>query len=110
MFLQARKDQIVRFTTQETTTAAAHKVLNGIFLSLGLLFFVNFVSLLIKGKANSLFMAQFYLPYCGHCYHQVSCRPVVSRGAGDALAPPEFGSSVNPIPTRGGRLCPAHYC
>ena len=22
------------------------------------------------------------------------------------LAPPEFGSSVNPIPTRGGRLCP----
>ena len=32
-------------------------------------------------------------------------RAVVSRGA-----LPEFGSSVNPIPTRGGRLCPSHYC
>ena len=21
-----------------------------------------------------------------------------------------FGGSVNPIPTRGGRLCPPHYC
>ena len=37
-------------------------------------------------------------------------RAVVSRGAGVALAPPEFGSSVDPIPTRGGRLCPPHYC
>ena len=37
-------------------------------------------------------------------------RAVVSGGAGGALAPPEFGSSVNPIPTRGGRLCPPHYC
>ena len=25
------------------------------------------------------------------------------------LAHPEFGSSVNPIPTEGGRLCPTHY-
>ena len=31
-------------------------------------------------------------------------RAVVSGGAGGALAPPEFGSSVNPIPTR-----EAHY-
>ena len=30
-------------------------------------------------------------------------------GAGGTLAPPEFGSSVNPIPTRGGTLCPSHY-
>ena len=37
-------------------------------------------------------------------------RAVVSGGAGGALAPPEFGSSVNPIPIRGGRLCPPHYC
>ena len=37
-------------------------------------------------------------------------RAVVSGGAGGALASPEFGSSVNPIPTRGGRLCPPHYC
>ena len=37
-------------------------------------------------------------------------RAVVSGGAEGALAPPEFGKSVNPIPTRGGRLCPPHYC
>ena len=37
-------------------------------------------------------------------------RAVVSGGAEGALAPPEFGSSVNPIPTEGGRLCPPHYC
>ena len=30
-------------------------------------------------------------------------------GAGGALVPPEFRSSVDPIPTRGGRLCPPHY-
>ena len=33
-------------------------------------------------------------------------RAVVSGVAGSALAPPEFRSSVNPIPTSGGRLCP----
>ena len=37
-------------------------------------------------------------------------RAVVSGDAGGALAPPEFGSSVNPIPIRGGTLCPSHYC
>ena len=34
------------------------------------------------------------------------CRAVVIGGAGGALATPEFRSSVDPIPTRGGRLCP----
>ena len=34
------------------------------------------------------------------------CRPVVPGGAGDAIAPPDFGRSVNPISTKGGRLCP----
>ena len=33
-----------------------------------------------------------------------------SGWAGWALAHPEFGSSVNPIPSREGRLCPPHYC
>ena len=33
-------------------------------------------------------------------------RPVVPRGAGGAMAPPNFGRSVNPILTKGGRLCP----
>ena len=37
-------------------------------------------------------------------------RAVVSGGAGGTLASPEFGCHVNPIPTRGGRLCPPHYC
>ena len=34
---------------------------------------------------------------------------VVRGGAEGALAPLEFGSSVNPIPTRGGRLCPPNF-
>ena len=33
-------------------------------------------------------------------------RPVVLGGAGGAMAPPDFGRSVNPISTKGGRLCP----
>ena len=34
---------------------------------------------------------------------------LVSGGAGGALATPEFRRSVNPISTRGGRLCLLHY-
>ena len=45
-----------------------------------------------------------------HMFPDVRCRAVVSGGAGGALAPMEFWSSVYPIPTRGGRLCPPHYC
>ena len=33
-------------------------------------------------------------------------RPVVPGGAGGAMATPDFGRSVNPISTKGGRLCP----
>ena len=42
-------------------------------------------------------------------------RPVVrggargAGGAGVAMAPPDFGISVNPISTRKGRLCSSHY-
>ena len=36
----------------------------------------------------------------------VAIRPVVPGGAGDAMAPPDFGRLVNPISTKGGRLCP----
>ena len=32
-------------------------------------------------------------------------RPVVPEGAGDAMAPPDFGRTVKPISTKGGRLC-----
>ena len=34
------------------------------------------------------------------------CRPVVPGGAGGAMAPPDFVRSVNPISTKGARLCP----
>ena len=36
----------------------------------------------------------------------------VARGGGaeGARAPSEFGRTVTPIQTRGGRLCPSHYC
>ena len=37
-------------------------------------------------------------------------RGVARGGAEGARAPPEFGRSVNPIQTRGGRLCPSQYC
>ena len=37
-------------------------------------------------------------------------RGVARGGAEGARAPPGFGRSVNPIQTRGGRLCPSHYC
>ena len=35
-----------------------------------------------------------------------------SRGVarGGLAGPPEFDRSVNPIQTKGGRLCPSHYC
>ena len=33
-------------------------------------------------------------------------RPAVPGGAGDSIAPPDFGRSVNPISTKGGKLCP----
>ena len=36
-------------------------------------------------------------------------RGVVPGGAGGAMAPPDFGRSVNPISTRGDRLCPPNY-
>ena len=38
----------------------------------------------------------------------LSASDAVSGWAGWALAHPEFGSSVHPIPTREGRLCPPH--
>jgi hypothetical protein len=36
-------------------------------------------------------------------------RPVVPVCAGCAMAHPDFGRSVNPIPTRGDRFCPPNY-
>ena len=39
----------------------------------------------------------------------IACRPVVSGCAGCAMAHPDFGRSINPIATRGDRLCPPYY-
>ena len=36
--------------------------------------------------------------------------PLDSGWAGWALAHPESGVTLNPIPTREGRLCPPYYC
>ena len=37
---------------------------------------------------------------------RMGSRAVVSRGAEGALTPPEFGSSLNPIPARRGQIMP----
>ena len=39
-------------------------------------------------------------------YKLLNFRPVVPRCAGGTMAPPDFGRSVNPISTKGSRLCP----
>jgi hypothetical protein len=39
-------------------------------------------------------------------FFPIKNRPVGPGGAGGAMASPEFGRSVNPISTKGGRLCP----
>ena len=47
----------------------------------------------------------------GHFWGSVTwtSRPVVPGCAGCAMAHPDFGRSVNPISTRGDRLCPPNY-
>ena len=37
------------------------------------------------------------------------CRPVVPGCAGCAMAHPDFTRSINPISSRGERLCPPNY-
>ena len=43
------------------------------------------------------------------CHPTRLIRPVVPECAGCAMAHPDFGRSVNPILTRGDRLCPPNY-
>ena len=42
-------------------------------------------------------------------YSYAYVRGVVPGGAGGAMAPSDFGRSVNPISTKGDRLCPPNY-
>ena len=39
----------------------------------------------------------------------INIRGVVPVGAGCAMTHPDLGRSVNPISTRGDRLCPPNY-
>ena len=68
---------------------------------------VSTLSLACKKTRKDIFTLYHKSLFTKHIAHT---RAVVSGGAEGALAPPEFGSSVNPIPTGGGRLCPPHYC
>ena len=40
---------------------------------------------------------------------QLLCMPVVPGCAGCAMAHPDFDRSVNPISTRGDKICPPNY-
>ena len=48
--------------------------------------------------------------YQFHLFNQTFhyTKGVIPGGAGGAMAPPDFGRSVNPISTKGGRLCPSN--
>ena len=56
------------------------------------------------------FKSSFSAAQNGRLCPDTKNRGVARGGAEGALAPPEFGRSVNPIQTRGGRLYPLHYC
>merc|ERR1739844_555359 len=45
---------------------------------------------------------------CWCCFYHTCLKPGNPWSAGDAWAPPDFGRSVNPISTRGSRLCPTN--
>ena len=60
--------------------------------------YINFIPLFLVIFESANFYAHHYI-----------YRPVVPRCAGCAMAHPNFGRSVNPISTRGDRLCPPNY-
>ena len=59
--------------------------------------------------ASGSWMVQLALSLDQVCFQNGSQR-FRNRGAGRAYAFPDFGRSVNPIPTMGGRLCPPFTC
>ena len=49
------------------------------------------------------------LTFTTHSLHDLKARGFFPRGSGGAMVPPDFGTSVNPISTRGGgQLYPQH--
>ena len=62
--------------------------------------------MLVKKYFSNKYAIYFSNDKCIIIYNQCHFRPVVPGGAGGAMAPPDFGRSVNPISTKGDRLCP----
>ena len=63
----------------------------------------------LKTKASKVFCFVFHVVFKISNCEPLSIRPVVPGCAGCAMAHPDFGRSVNPISTRGDRLCPPNY-
>ena len=57
-------------------------------------------------RAHDMFAVAVLNRNGSHRHSTALYRGVVIGGAGGAMAPPDFGRSVYPISTKGGRLCP----
>ena len=68
---------------------------------------VDFKVLIKVVRNNSSFIQA--LDFLQFCLILNNSRGVVPGGTGGAMAHPDFGRSVNPISTRGDRLCPPNY-
>ena len=62
----------------------------------------------LNGCTNNLMNRIFFLNSTLHIF-RTQFRDAGGGGAGGARAPPKFGILVNPIRTKGGRLCPPYY-
>ena len=60
-------------------------------------------------RAHDMFAVAVLNRNGSHWHSTALYRGVVIGGAGGAMAPPDFGRSVNPISTRGDRLSPSNY-
>ena len=64
---------------------------------------------LYVGNGNASYMVgfcHFELLFLLACFLLQEHRGVVPGGAGVAMAPPDFGRTINPISTRGGQIMP----
>ena len=57
-------------------------------------------------RAHDMFAVAVLNRIGSHRHSTALYRGVVIGGAGGAMAPPDFGRSVNPISTRGGQIMP----
>ena len=76
----------------------------------------NTGTFLLNGSSKIQFFTDIWYSFCWKVLRPANVTFLntdrdVARGVAEgARAPPEFGRSVNPIQTRGGRLCFSHYC